>query len=164
MGPDARAGVVAGSRAPGGRNPGYEGCEGVRVTGPSACAPAAATPATSTSATNIALICVRGPGGHVEPGEPVHQALAHELDEELGLDLTAANGVPHLTWIQDAMITRPGPTPPRKLHLVTRTRPTKRCSHGCRSPSWLLRPRRSTPPWPSCRTWTTPTTRGSDAP
>jgi ADP-ribose pyrophosphatase YjhB (NUDIX family) len=60
------------------------------------------------------------PGGNVEHGEPIHQALARELDEELGLNLTDASSVPQLTWIQDAMVTRPGTTPPRKLHLVFR--------------------------------------------
>ncbi|UFR07072.1 NUDIX hydrolase [Streptomyces sp. Go40/10] len=60
------------------------------------------------------------PGGNVEPGEPLHHALARELNEELGLDLTKAIDAPRLTWIQDAMVTRPGPTPPRKLHLVFR--------------------------------------------
>ncbi|MBT2369291.1 NUDIX hydrolase [Streptomyces sp. ISL-10] len=60
------------------------------------------------------------PGGNVEPGEPMHRALERELDEELGLDLTKAGSVPQVTWIQDAMVTRPGSTPPRKLHLVFR--------------------------------------------
>ncbi|MFI9808606.1 NUDIX hydrolase [Streptomyces sp. NPDC052301] len=60
------------------------------------------------------------PGGNVESGEPVLGALARELDEELGLDLTEASGAPRLTWIRDAMVTRPGATPPRKLHLVFR--------------------------------------------
>ncbi|WP_308010995.1 NUDIX hydrolase [Streptomyces sp. AC495_CC817] len=60
------------------------------------------------------------PGGNVEPGEPIPHALARELDEELGLDLADASSAPQLTWIQDAMVTRPGSTPPRKLHLVFR--------------------------------------------
>ena len=68
------------------------------------------------------------PGGNVEPGEPLLHALARELDEELGLDLAEADEAPQLTWIQDAMVTRPGGTPPRKLHLVFRlhiTPPTR---------------------------------------
>ncbi|MEU0008685.1 NUDIX hydrolase [Streptomyces sp. NPDC006314] len=60
------------------------------------------------------------PGGNVEPGEPIQQALARELDEELGLKLAESSSVPQLTWIQDAMVTRPGSAPPRKLHLVFR--------------------------------------------
>ena len=65
------------------------------------------------------------PGGNVEPGEPIHRALARELDEELGLDLAEASSVPQLTWIQDAMVTRPGSTPPRKLHFVFRVHISK---------------------------------------
>ncbi|MFE9427466.1 NUDIX hydrolase [Kitasatospora sp. NPDC006697] len=58
-------------------------------------------------------------GGNVEPGEDLRAALWRELDEELGL---AADQVvclePELIWVQDAMVPRPGPTPPpRKLHL-----------------------------------------------
>ena len=73
------------------------------------------------------------PGGNVEPGEPVHRALARELDEELGLDLTEAIGAPQLTWIQDAMVTRPGSTPPRKLHLVFRVHITGSNRAGLRT-------------------------------
>lgn len=46
--------------------------------------------------------------------------LSRANSTKLGLDLTGAGGIPHLTWIQDAMVTRPGSTPPRKLHLVFR--------------------------------------------
>ncbi|GAA3131945.1 NUDIX domain-containing protein [Streptomyces echinatus] len=60
------------------------------------------------------------PGGNVEPGESLPHALARELEEELALDLAEASGAPQLTWLQDAMVTRPGSTPPRKLHLVFR--------------------------------------------
>ncbi|NGO77748.1 NUDIX hydrolase [Streptomyces sp. YC504] len=61
------------------------------------------------------------PGGNVDDGEAIPAALARELDEELGLNLQHLSRQPELTWIQDAMLTRPGSTPsPRKLHLVFR--------------------------------------------
>jgi 8-oxo-dGTP diphosphatase len=60
------------------------------------------------------------PGGNVEPAEDLHDALRRELLEELHLDLADATP-PELCWIQDQMVTRPGPTPPhRKLHLIFR--------------------------------------------
>jgi 8-oxo-dGTP diphosphatase len=60
------------------------------------------------------------PGGNAEPGEDILNALRRELAEELRLSLADATE-PELCWIQDQMVTRPGPTaPPRKLHLIFR--------------------------------------------
>lgn len=51
------------------------------------------------------------PGGNVRTGEHLIAALGRELAEELRLDLADATS-PELCWIQDQMVTRPGPTPP----------------------------------------------------
>ncbi|NUW38605.1 NUDIX hydrolase [Nonomuraea rhodomycinica] len=60
------------------------------------------------------------PGGNVEPGEDLYQALARELAEELALNLADASP-PQLLWMVDQRVSRPGPTPPpRKLHLIYR--------------------------------------------
>ncbi|MEV7284915.1 NUDIX domain-containing protein [Streptomyces sp. NPDC093252] len=60
------------------------------------------------------------PGGNVEHGEDLQQALSRELSEELDLDTGQAEGG-DLLWVVDQRVTRPGPTPPpRKLHLIYR--------------------------------------------
>lgn len=59
------------------------------------------------------------PGGNVEPGEDCVRALDRELGEELALSLGQAEGL-ELLWVVDQMVSRPGSTPPRKLHLIYR--------------------------------------------
>ncbi|WP_367134453.1 MULTISPECIES: NUDIX domain-containing protein [Streptomyces] len=60
------------------------------------------------------------PGGNVEHGEDLVDALRRELHEELHLD-PALVSEPELLWVIDQRVSRPGSTPPpRKLHLLYR--------------------------------------------
>lgn len=99
-------------------------------------APAEAAPATALTVRACCLILHDGqvalihrqrpggdqysvPGGVVHADEEVTAALARELAEELGLDLTALPRQPELRWVQDQLTTRPGSTGPfRRLHLI----------------------------------------------
>ncbi|MFE1874974.1 NUDIX domain-containing protein [Streptomyces sp. NPDC059496] len=59
------------------------------------------------------------PGGLVHHIEPIPEALARELREELDLDLGQIADPPQLRWVQDQISHRPGTTTPlRRLHLV----------------------------------------------
>ena len=99
-------------------------------------APAEAAPATALTVRACCLILHDGqvalihrqrpggdqysvPGGVVHADEEVTAALARELEEELGLDVTALPRPPELRWVQDQITTRPGSTAPfRRLHLI----------------------------------------------
>ncbi len=59
------------------------------------------------------------PGGLVHADEEVPAALARELSEELGIDVTALPRRPELRWVQDQLTTCAGSAAPfRRLHLI----------------------------------------------
>ncbi|RJL21036.1 NUDIX domain-containing protein [Bailinhaonella thermotolerans] len=86
------------------------------------------------------------PGGNVRAGEPLPDALAREMSEELHLDLAEASA-PELAWICDQMVSRPGPTPPpRKIHMIFRCHITPQVRQGLATVEYDAQPDGSAEP------------------
>ena len=61
------------------------------------------------------------PGGNVDHGEDITEALKRELNEELDINFAYIEDQPVFMALQDQMVSRPGTTPPpRKLHMIFR--------------------------------------------